>query len=258
MIRGQNHLPFTINKRVFMNIYDIAEVDFYGDVITVIMTDNTEPYVVISQLLGNLGLNITDYEDSLFKDPRIPMEVVEGQPVCTLDVLNGLLYLIRSEEVNPVFREDLLKYQLECTKALRDYWLKGVSINLRSTPYKVGSDLRDERMVSRPILRDAIKEYCTYNEGVDPHQLYDRALSTCYKIIGVDPKAEDEALGGATAKYLSWLETIYAKVVKHCIRWAKHPADLDLYAKEHVLSHVSEIGKQWLQFGETVPSSMYK
>lgn len=241
-----------------MNIYDIAEVNFYGDPLTIVSDSEGTPYIVVSQLLANLGINLEDYAETLFKDPRIPMEVVDGQPICTLDVLNGLLYLIRSEDVNEVFREDLLKYQLECTKVLRDYWLKGVAVNTRATPYIVGSELRDERSVSRPLLRDAVSEYCTHNEGVDPHQLYDRALSTCYGIIGVDPKAEDETLGGATAKYLSWLETIYAKVITHCIRWGKHPADLDVYAKENLLSHVEDIGKQWLAFTDTVPASMYK
>lgn len=241
-----------------MNITDITEVNFYGDPITIVTGDTGVPHVVVSQLLGNLGLRFEDFAETLFKDPRIPMEVADGQAVCTLEVLNGLLYLIRSEEVAEFFREDLLKYQLECTKVLRDYWLKGAAINTRNTPYVFGSEFRDERRVSRPALLEAVKSYCEVNTDVDPHQLYDRALSTCYSIIGVESKAEDEELGGATAKYLAWLETIYAKVITHCIRWGKHPADLDAYAREHAITHVTEIGRQWLSFADTVPGSLYK
>jgi hypothetical protein len=241
-----------------MDIYEIAQVDFYGDLISVFKDDGGGPPLVsIDDVMLNLGLSFDDFEDTLFKDPRIPMLIVEGVPVVTLDVLNGFLYLIRSSEVSEIFQSSLLKYQLECTRVLRDYWLRGSAINLRESPELISSEFRDERNISRPALLDATVEYCRYNEGIDPHQIYDRALSTCYKIAGIKSLGEDEEFSGSVTKYLCWLETTYAKTLKHCIRWDKHPDDISEYVEDHVKEHARKVGHEWLSMADSIPGMLY-
>lgn len=239
-----------------MNFVDVIEFPFHNDIISLVISEDNVPHVPVSQILGNFGLATEDYE-WIFEDERVPLEMVKGQPVVTLEVLHGFLYLINPRDVTNVFREDLLTYQLECTQVLRDYWTKGMAMNRRENPSQLHSKFKDARAVSRPSLTQACAKFAQNVEGVDPHHVFDKALSTCYELAGIESLAEDEAMSGAEAFYLAWIETTYAKVLSHCLKWKKHPEDLDAFVRGHIKEHMEQVGNNFLTLADAVPGSLY-
>jgi len=239
-----------------MQIVDVTEVNFYNDPIALIVAEDNVPRVAVAQILGNLGLSIEEH-DWIEGDERVPTEMIEGSLMVEIEGLTGLLYLINNEDVNPVFQEDLLKYQRECTRALRDYWVNGVAVNRREKPSDVTSQFKDARAVSRPALVKASARYAQGKGDLEPDRIFDRALKTCYELIGLEPLAEDEKLSGTEAYYLAFVEETYAKCIDHCTKWRKAPEDIDAFAREHVKQHMTDIGQNFLAMSGTVPSSLY-
>lgn len=240
-----------------MNLVRIESVDFYGDIIDVAFDDEGHPYVSIAQISGHLGLRSEDVCDSFAGDPRVPITEYNGAAIIALTKLNGFLLLLRVSDVTEEFQEDLMRYQMECFEVLHDYWIHGVALNRRETPYKLKSKFKDERSISRPALVKACAAYCKDREDLDASELFDKILMRSYAIVGIDPLHENEKLSGTEARYLAWIESVFASVVSNHVTWGKDSEDFLADATEKVVEHLKGTGAAWLKMATSVPFSLH-
>lgn len=239
-----------------MYLESIEAVNFYGDTIDVAFDGDRNPYVSVAQILGHLGLSPEDISVSFDKDPRVPISEYEGISILPLSKLNGFLFLIPVSDVSSEFQNDLLKYQTECFDVLQDYWLHGVSMNRREVPYNIKSKFKDERSVSRPALVKACAAYCK-DKDMDPADLFDKILLRSYGIVNIDPLHENEKLTGTEARYLAWIESVYASVVSNFVTWGRDSDDLLNEATDKVLEHLKSTGAAWIKMATSVPLSLH-
>ena len=239
-----------------ITITAFESVDFYGDTIDIAVSDNGLSYVSVAQITGYLGLDLESIVNMFDNDPRVEMDMIQDAYIVPIDRLNGFLMLLPYSEVPEDLRDELYKYQVECFTALRDYWLVGTAINRRETPYDIKSKFKDERVVSRAALTKACADYCKGTEA-DPSDIFDLVLSNSYKIIGLEPLHEYEELSGAEAKYLAWVESVFAKTIH---KFAKFGEVYECPVKEalmHVENHLRETGYAWVAMADSVPASAY-
>lgn len=239
-------------------MYDILEVNFYGETIHLASRDGGKPYASIEEILTQLNLKIEDYEWAA-TDPRLDIEIMTSEdgretPIITLDSLNGFLFLINPSDVAEDFQEKYLRYARTCTKALSEFWVKGAAINRHVTPYNVGSQFNDFRAKSRPELVEACAAYAEH-VGEDPDDVFNKAMKVCYSCSGMTPKAEDEELTGTAAMHLASAEFTYAKTLRHCIAWGKKPEGM---AEKDITEYFEHLGSSFLTIRNTVPASMYR
>lgn len=239
-----------------MNFTAIETVDFYGDAIDVGLSDTGLAYISVAQVTGYLGLDIEMILNMFDNDPRVNIEIYQDAAIVPLTKLNGFLMLLPYNEVADEFKDDLLRYQSECFEVLHDYWIHGVALNRREIPYLVNSKFKDERAVSREALTKACANYCRDTE-VDPGDLFDKILANSYKIIGLEPLHENEKLTGAEAKYLAWVESVFAKTIGKFALWGERPDDPAAEALPHVEEHLRATGYAWIAMADSVPSSIY-
>lgn len=239
-----------------INFTNIESVNFYGDPIDVATTDKGDAYVSVSQITGYLGLDVEMIIEMFDLDPRVEMEIYKDTAIVSLSKLNGFLMLLPYSEVATEFKDDLLRYQVECFDVLHDYWIHGVALNRRETPYDVTSKFKDERAVSRAALTKACASFCRDTE-MDPSDLFDKVLASSYKIIGLEPLHENEKLTGAEAMYLAWVESVFAKTIQKFATWNEQPEDPIAEALVHVETHLRETGYAWVQMADSVPASVY-
>lgn len=239
-----------------INFTNFETVNFYNDPIDVATTDEGMAYVSVSQIVGYLGLDIDVITAMFDKDPRVELEVYEGTVIVSIKKLNGFLMLLPYDKVQDEFRDDLLRYQVECFELLHDYWIHGVALNRRETPYDVTSKFKDERAVSRAALTKACANYCRDTE-LDPSDVFNKALAWSYKVIGLTPLHENEKLTGAEAQYLAWVESVFAKTISKFAMWNERHEDPVTAAAEHVEKHLRETGQAWVAMADNMPASAY-
>lgn len=239
-----------------IHFQDFQTVNFYGDPIDVAISDDGMAYVSVGQITGYLGLDIDNILDLFDKDPRVTIDFVEDNAVVSITKLNGFLMLLPFRDVPEEFRDDLLRYQVECFEVLHDYWIHGVSLNRRETPYDITSKFKDERAVSRKALTKACALYCE-DTDMDPSDLFNKALGKSYTIIGLEPLHENEKLTGAQARYLAWVESVFAKVIGKFATWNELPEDPIAEALDHVENHLRETGHAWITMADNVPAGLY-
>lgn len=239
-----------------INFTTIETVNFYGDPIDVALTDDGMAYVSVSQITGYLGLDIDMIINMFDNDPRVEMEIYNDTAIVALKKLNGFLMLLPYSEVQPEFKDDLLRYQVECFEVLHDYWIHGVALNRRETPYDVTSKFKDERAVSRAALTKACASYCR-DTDLDPSDIFDKVLGHSYKVIGLEPLHENEKLTGAEAQYLAWVESVFAKTIGKFATWNERHDDVVKEASEHVEKHLRETGYAWIAMADNMPASAF-
>lgn len=239
-----------------MNIHTIETVNFYGDAIEVAFTDDGRSYVSVAQIVGYLGLNATDIIDMFDNDPRVKLEVFEGSYIVPLLKLNGFLMLLPYNEIAEEFKDDLLRYQSECFEVLHDYWIHGVALNRREIPYDVTSKFKDERAVSRAALTKACASYCRETD-IDPGDLFDKVLSASYACVGLTPLHEYENLTGREARYLAWVESVYAATIGKFATWNERHEDVVKEASGHVEEHLRATGGAWIAMADNMPTGAY-
>lgn len=244
-----------------ININSIETVNFYNDPIEVAVDDNGRAYVSVSQITGYLGLDLEMIIDMFDNDPRVEMEMLNDAAIVELTKLPGFLMLLPYGEVPEEFKGDLLRYQVECFEVLHNYWIHGVAINRRETPFDVTSKFKDERAVSRAALTKAIAAYFKDVEGARDigmdTDMFDKTLAASYGIIGLDPKHEYEKLTGAEAKYLAWVESVFAKTFDKFAKFGETYDDPVAEALGYVEKHLRDTGYAWIQMADNVPASMY-
>lgn len=142
---------------------DVTAVNFYGqEIVTVMLEELGTPAVFARPLVENLGLDWPSQYTKLMENARyqaITVSVkapdddqVREHIVLPIRTLNAFLFSINPSRVpedkfmqidgeDISVRDNLIKYQSECTVALHDYWMHGMAINTRVNP----SDVRTER-----------------------------------------------------------------------------------------------------------------
>lgn len=178
---------------------DISVLNFYGqDIPTVMMEELNTPAVFAKPLVENLGILWNGQHAKLMENPRFQAIIVTVKSpdddqarehiVLPIRALNAFLFSINPQkvpadkfmEINGIdvnIRENLIKYQDECTVALHDYWLHGMAINTRENPSDVRSQKKMGPVVySRGRIERVLPKFLGYAETVG--QPLDKTLLT--------------------------------------------------------------------------------
>lgn len=112
--------------------------EFHGDHL-ITFEHEGKPVVALRPVVEALGLDWSGQRHRLERDPVVGSTVVVTTTVAEdgksremkalpVDVLPLFLAKISVNRVKPELRDKLIRYQVECGKALYDYWFKGVAI----------------------------------------------------------------------------------------------------------------------------------
>ncbi|WP_269459484.1 phage antirepressor N-terminal domain-containing protein [Candidatus Promineifilum breve] len=108
---------------------------FYNDEILAVRMEDGSVFVPIRPIVERLGLNWSGQYSRIKRDPVLG----KVQGVCViqtpggrqealsipLDYLSGFLFGINADRVKPEFREDVIRYQMECYKVLSEALTEG-------------------------------------------------------------------------------------------------------------------------------------
>jgi hypothetical protein len=181
-------------------LQDVTTVNFYGsDIVTGFCEETSKFYVPMKHIVeDHLGLGWEVQRRKLDESPIYTPILVSGESlgdsfnnaneyICLpLAELNIFLCQINVLRVPVEVRDTLLKYQLECTTVLHDYWMYGAAINGRVKPFDVTSDLRDYlplKEVHRRFTRasESYAEYYTRQSDNDTNA--ESVRTAVYSII---------------------------------------------------------------------------
>ncbi|CUS03653.2 protein of unknown function [Candidatus Promineifilum breve] len=123
-----------MTTRAIMPIEQKA-VLFYNDEILAVRMEDGSVFVPIRPIVERLGLNWSGQYSRIKRDPVLG----KVQGVCViqtpggrqealsipLDYLSGFLFGINADRVKPEFREDVIRYQMECYKVLSEALTEG-------------------------------------------------------------------------------------------------------------------------------------
>ena len=109
---------------------------FYEDEVTAVRMRDGSVFVPIKPIIERLGLNWSGQRSRLQRDPILSVEqrmcVIHTprrgpqETLCIpLDYLSGFLFGINADRVNPEYREDVIRYQMECYKVLSEALAEG-------------------------------------------------------------------------------------------------------------------------------------
>lgn len=116
-----------------LTIAEQREVMFYGDEITVVISEDRTVFVPVRPICDLMGVDAASQRRRIYQDPVLsevsrPCDVImtsQGQPtqrremLCLpLDYLNGWLFGINADRVRPEIRDRLIRYQRDCYKVL--------------------------------------------------------------------------------------------------------------------------------------------
>lgn len=162
----QNSALIPIDERI---------VQFHSDELTAILVqiEEDEPpqvYVPIRPLCNYLGLNWAGQQQRIDRDPVLS-EVARsvrisranstgGNPnvlALPLDYLNGFLFGINANRVNPEIRENLLRYQRECYRVLANAFLSpGVQVQQTDATNQVLMQMHNMALVIAATTRELL------------------------------------------------------------------------------------------------------
>jgi len=122
-----------------LTIVEQKEVEFYGDVLVAVRTDNDNVYVPVRPICDLLGVQWSAQSKRIKRDPVLSQESVSvsimdtqgGQPqhramVCLpLDFLSGFLFGINASRVKIELRETVTRYQRECYRVMAEAFEEG-------------------------------------------------------------------------------------------------------------------------------------
>lgn len=118
--------------------FEQRTIEFYGDELLALMIDQVgKPavYIPVRPICEHLGVDWSAQYRRINRDPVLAKECLpcvvvtatQGQPdqrremqCLPLDMINGWLFGINANRVNPVFRDRLIQYQQECYRVLAD------------------------------------------------------------------------------------------------------------------------------------------
>lgn len=118
--------------------FEQRTIEFYGDELLALMIDQAgKPavYIPVRPICEHLGVDWSAQYRRINRDPVLAKECLpcvvvtatQGQPdqrremqCLPLDMINGWLFGINANRVNPAFRDRLIQYQQECYRILAD------------------------------------------------------------------------------------------------------------------------------------------
>lgn len=162
----------------------IVRIPFHGAEIHTILAD-AGPLVVLKPTVEAMGL---DYSAQLKKlktrswatvaETATVAEDGKNRSMTTVDLDTWAMLLANIDEnrVAPDLRELVVQYQRESSKALRDYWTRGASVNPRATAAQLG-DVIDLAHRQARLLQ-------TINGLVDPKWLEASARELVSRALG--------------------------------------------------------------------------
>ena len=108
---------------------------FYEDEVTAVRAGDGRIFVPVRSIVERLGLNWSGQYSRIRRDPVLS-QVQGGCVIQTpggrqeavsipLDYLSGFLFGINAHRVKPEYREDVIRYQMECYKVLSEALAEG-------------------------------------------------------------------------------------------------------------------------------------
>jgi hypothetical protein len=122
------------------------EIDFYGDTLTVVLSEEGAVYVPVRPICDHLGVAWNAQYERMKRDvvlsevmisvrvTRTDIEPGSRQPhssevvALPLDYVNGFLFGINAARVKEEVRENLIRYQRECYRVLADTFLGSITV----------------------------------------------------------------------------------------------------------------------------------
>ena len=151
-------------------------VNFCGIDIPTFQDESGRVWVAVKPVIEGIGLDWNNQHEKLmyradeFEPTELPIkhETRSYNTICIpLDNLNGFLFSINFRRIkNEVVQAKVRHYQQECQNSLRDYWLYGISVNPRETPYEEESPLMDFGKSSRQRLKHFINLFAEKDPDV--------------------------------------------------------------------------------------------
>lgn len=274
------------------NMYsqDVSTVNFYGDRIVTVKSDDGRIMVAIRPIVENLGLawegqrvklieaqtmSLTEGYYDRFRVESLQL-AIDGESVSMLCIelkrLNAFLFTLNPNRVPDLeVRTRIIKYQEECVTVLHDYWLHGAAVNGRKNPSDIDSGYKDARAFSRPALVAActrMKEYAAkaFDVEIDPEDLYHQMITYAYIRTGINPVgigdktplAATQIESGYLSLKLAFVECAIVAVLNHVVAYDRGVNDIMEFVTEHVNTRMNEVGNEILALADFVPASMYE
>ncbi|SPX85340.1 phage antirepressor N-terminal domain-containing protein [Moraxella ovis] len=118
----------------------LTSIDFHGQTLLATIQDNVV-YTALKPICENIGLSWNAQFERIKRDEvlaagirmiRTPTKGGFQDVVCLpLTLLNGWLFGVDTNRVNPQIKDKLIAYKKECYQALFDYWNNGAAANHR-------------------------------------------------------------------------------------------------------------------------------
>lgn len=263
----------------YQRMQGVQWVNFYGDEIPLVWIEEREmPGVVLVNICEALGLDYATQfakvsEDTEFFRPA--SVVINGRPTLTIPInkINSWLFRINPNRVTGFVtrgavdidkRMLLIKYQEECSMVLSDYWIHGVAINARQTPYvEVGEDVEwlGPVAATRPRLLRAIAAYCDYldkSHGVilEVDNLIDAIKNIFGKFIDItlvnNPElAARGVCSGRDLWQLALMENATADFLRNNVIKNMHPEDVLDAIEDYISKTTENLGHHFIRVRDT-------
>ncbi len=159
------------------------EVQFYGDQITAVQTDDGTVYIPVRPVCDLLGVAWSPQRRRINRDPVLSEEmkgvtvtVTPGgkqEMLCLpLDYISGFLFGINADRVKPELRERVIRYQRECYKVLAEAFADG---RLTASPplddlVAAGGDAAEAYKIAEAILKLA-RHQLFMESRIESHEL---------------------------------------------------------------------------------------
>lgn len=118
----------------------LQTINFYDDEILVIRDAEGHGYVVLKRLCENLGIDAKNQREKIQKDPKFVWGLITSHDISgrkqelfciRWDQIQGWLFSINANRIDPNKKDKLLQYQTECFQVMHEYFMEGGSLNPR-------------------------------------------------------------------------------------------------------------------------------
>ena len=201
----------------------IHTIHFGGSQIpTIKHPDNGIIYVAVKPIVDALGIDwknqhekITqhypdEYEPIMLEVPQEHLNRSYSQVCIPLTRVNSFLFSINYRRIpNPDVRERVRLYQMECHNVLRDYWLFGIAVNSRETPYDQGANHLDYGKAARMRLQHFTNLFAEQDPDLITF-MHNRTDAMLQQYVGT---SDYESLRGLDAIRIATVQEIISRAV---------------------------------------------
>ncbi|MEE9338532.1 MAG: phage antirepressor N-terminal domain-containing protein [Methylococcaceae bacterium] len=234
-------------------IEEMQSVSFQGSEILTVEVDGTY-YVAMKPVCESIGLNWHGQRQRISRHPILnPVAVMitatgfdsKKYKMLMLPIkdMQGWLFTVDSNRVNPEIKDRLIAYQKECYEVLYDYWNKDVTklekIVIERASYY--SELQVFLETTRSLMEDELKEGCQNMTSISTSMVLESLFYRSRDNLSLDI----DVVETANLLYLT-KEQVY-KAIKKLTRWRliiskkeselKYKVCLDYDLVEAMLNH---------------------